>query len=415
MRIAARAERVIAPPIVAFKDTLRALLARGDVVDLSQAVPSYAPPDPAREALAAAAADPAAARYTPDPGLPACRDATATWLTRRHGARLAAENVLLTPGANAAFHFAANVLFDPGDRVHLVSPYYFNHAMSVELLGGEVGEIRLPLDRSIESCLREGLLDVVPAGGILVVVNPSNPTGHCLERAGLEALLAWAAARSVCLVVDETYLEFFPESRAPATLLALDGWADHAIVLGTFSKSLAMTGYRVGFVAASARVVAEVLKVQDSAAVCAPHPGQLAVIAALDWPGLDDWLALHRSEIERRVDAFTSELGGRPGPFEVEARGAFFAWVRATPRTFRGAPPTESLDAPPDATSGPVTGDSTDWRLAYRVARETGVVCLPGSAFGRNEHDRLRIAVGNETPERLREAARRMQAMTVEG
>jgi aspartate/methionine/tyrosine aminotransferase len=391
----------MAPPIVAFKDTLRDLLARDDVVDLSQAVPSYPPPPVVIEALAEAATDPRSARYTPDPGLPACREAVAAHLRRRHAARLGADQVLITPGANAAFHFLANVLLDAGERAVLLSPYYFNHAMSIELLDGDVDEHRLPQDDSLGQSIAAGVLDSVRPGSVLVVVDPSNPTGRCLSREDLDRLLMWAAGRDVRLVLDETYLEHFPSRLAPVSALSFDRWWEVAVVVGSFSKSLAVTGHRVGYLCAEPSLLDEVLKVQDSAVVCAPHPGQLAVAAALAWDGLDGWLQARRTEIDERVSAFTEAIAGASGPFSIESSGAFFAYVQHDPAL--SVPMRIAEDGEPVPPR---------WRVADRLAREAKVVCLPGAAFGREEQHRLRVAVGNATPDRLRDAARRMQSLT---
>jgi aspartate/methionine/tyrosine aminotransferase len=409
MKIASRARNVIAPPIVAFKDTLRDLLAQDDVVDLSQAVPAYPPPPVVAGAMTEAARDPLAARYTPDPGLPECRAAVASYLARRHDGRLTGDHVLVTPGANAAFHFVANVLVEEGERVFLFSPYYFNHAMSIELLGGSVEEVRLPASGPLGELIAAGLLEGVTPGSVLVAVNPSNPTGRCLDRHDIAALLEWARERAVRLVLDETYLEHFPAALDPVTGLSFDRWWEVAVVIGSFSKSLAVTGYRVGYLCAAPSVIHEVLKVQDTAVVCAPRPGQMAVTAALAWPGLDEWLAERRLEIDERVTAFTRAIADRPGPFTVENSGAFFAYVAhdaglaATMRV-----DTQGEPVPPR------------WRVADRLAREASVVCLPGAPFGASEQHHLRVAVGNETPERLREAALRMQTIdahdtTIEG
>lgn len=399
MRTSRRSRQVISPPIVAFKDTLRDELGRGDVIDLSQAVPSYPPPPVVTEALADAARDPAASRYTPDPGRAECRAAVASYLARRHAARVSAEQVLVTPGANAAFHFVMNVLIDPGERVFLLSPYYFNHAMSVELLGGAVQELRVPADATLSAWLAAGALDGVPSGAVLVAVHPSNPTGRCASGEDVAALLRWARRRRARLVLDETYLEHHPAGVEPVTGLAEADWGEVAVVVGSFSKSLAVSGYRVGYLCAAAALIHEVLKVQDTAVVCAPHPAQMAVTAALTWPGLDGWLRERRAEIEERVAAFTAAMGSHAGPFTVESSGAFFAYVA------HGS----GLARVPHAVEGGLPGG---WRVADRLAREARVVCLPGSPFGQGERHRLRVAVGNEAPARLREAAERMQALT---
>ncbi len=385
MKTAARTTPVIAPPIVEFKRSIASALGgRDDVIDLSQALPSYAPPPPARDALRAAADDPSASRYTPDPGLDSLRERVAADLVRRHDASITADHVLITPGANSAFHTLAHAVVDPGDTVTLMTPYYFNHAMSVELLGGRVAEWR-PAPAGLDGVLGPDTPMPAPPGGVLVVVNPGNPTGRALAPRELSVLDERCRAEDVRLVVDETYLEFHPIGRPPITLMSRDGWPEHAAVVGTYSKSLAMAGYRVGYIAAHPHVIAACLKVQDAQVVCAPRASQLAVEAALEWPDLDGWLSDRRREIGRRVEAFVDALAGSGAPLRVESAGAFFAYVVAGDR----AP---DLDAP---------------TFARELATSAGVLVLPGSPFGSREGRALRVAVGNaDIPDLIAAAAR---------
>lgn len=431
--IARRAERVIPPPFAQLKERYRDLLAAPDAIDLSQAVPSYDPPEVAVEALAAAARRADSHRYTPDPGLPECRDAVAAYLRRRHHARVDAKHVLLTPGANAAFHFAANVLFDPGDRVALLSPYYFNHAMSIGLLGGTVVEIPWTAPASPAE-----ILDRASAAGarLLVLVTPGNPTGRMLPADGLAAIVSGARERGLPVVVDETYLEF-PANGASVTALALEGWEENVVVLGTFSKSLAVTGHRVGYVCAGERLFQEVLKVQDAAAICAPRLGQIAVAATLAWPGLDDWLESRRLEVEGRLAAFAEALAAAAGPFSIECQGAFFAWLRWSGLGRKDEVPDGACgrSAPSGAagaagTAGPHGAarpsgparlsrsagsagppGSSGAAVADRLMRERRVLVLSGETAGGEGRARLRVAVGNAGPDRLRAAAGRIQSL----
>jgi aspartate/methionine/tyrosine aminotransferase len=397
MRFADRAIQVIDPPITSFRQRHHALLESPDLIDLSQAVPSYRPPPPVSDAVAAAARDPGAHLYTSDPGLPECREAIAAWLRQAHGARLSADEVFITPGANAAFHFTANALLDPGDRAALLTPYYFNHAMSLRLLGAEVEEIRWkeppPLDRIARSGARA-----------LVLVTPSNPTGRRI--ANLSAILEWARSTGIPLVVDEAYLEFQPDV-SPASMLCLDGWAECAVVLGSFSKSLAMTGHRVGYVCAGREFLRQLIKVQDAAVICAPRIGQLAATAALLWSGLPEWLAERRREIDSRVAAFTQALSSIRGPFEVEQAGAFFAWVR------HAAPDVRLLRARLAKLGLAEDEMPPELLVAHALALESRLLCLSGAMAGSEGRDHIRVAVGNADPARLREAAQRMQQLTL--
>jgi aspartate/methionine/tyrosine aminotransferase len=401
VRIAARARFVTDPPIALFKERHRDHLEGRDLIDLSQAVPSYPPPPPVSDTIAVMAWNATAHLYSPDPGLPECREAIAAYLRTRHGARVAAEQVLVTPGANAAFHFAAAVLLDPGERAALLSPYYFNHGMSIELLGAVSCEIpwrdALPLDAVSRSGAR-----------VLVLVSPGNPTGRALATEEIEGVLAWARKCGVTLVIDETYLEFPPRGDGSVTAMAISGWEERAVVLGSFSKSLAVTGHRVGYLCGTPELVRQALKVQDSVVICAPRMGQLAVTTALGWSGLDAWLAEQRTEIDARVTAFATAMAEAPGAFAVEHSGAFFAWLR------HGPVDAERLRSRLQA-FGHYHEQSPDGDLvADLLVHEARVLALPGKSAGVLGTDRVRVAVGNAAPGRLREAAGRIQGTALD-
>jgi aspartate/methionine/tyrosine aminotransferase len=277
--------------------------------------------------------------------------------------------------------------------------------MSIELLGGRVEEIRIPFDHTLDRAIAAGALDRIPAGGLFVVVNPSNPTGRALVRDELDALFDWARTCGTRLIIDEAYLEFFPDDREPVTATAIDGWHEHAVVIGSFSKTLAVTGYRVGYTCGDLATLDEVLKAQDSAAICAPHPSQRAVLAALRWPGLEAWLADRRREVNERVRTFTNALGAGPSEVAAVSAGAFFAYLSVGGRAASVGARHEAAVGDPSRPRA--SGDPT--HRAERLARETKVLVLPGAPFGRAESDRLRAAVGNAPPDRLAEAARRMR------
>ena len=377
---------VMPPPIVELKQRLFGSdTIPDDCLNLNQAVPSYPPPDVVLVAAGEAARTASAARYTGDAGLPELRGAIAQYHTERHQADLAPEEVLVTAGANSAFSMLAVALASAGRPVHLVTPYYFNHAMAVQLCGGQVSEWRLSSDMPLCEALDDGRFQAL-RGETVALVNPSNPSGRAFSRSDVESLLERTKEWGAFLIVDETYLEFFPSDGAPVSLLSVPRWQENAAVVNTFSKSLAITGHRVGYVCASAEFLGQLLKVQDAFVICAPHVGQRAALAGLRWPGLGDWLGTRRQEMDSRVRAFCEAISLSGSGFEVESSGAFFAYVR------------HPLDA--DA-----------WEVAEQLAREASVLVLPGSCCGSSEGGYLRVAVGNAGEETLRLAAGRMAAV----
>lgn len=163
----------------------------GDILDLNQAVPSWPPPEVVLRAAAEAGGSPEGARYTEDAGLGELRAAVARHLAGRHGARIEPGEVLICAGANMGFSILAQALCSTERRVHLVTPYYFNHPMAVQLAGGAVCERRLPAGLSLGEAVEGGLLEA-RAGEMILLVNPSNPSGRTHSREDVGALLEHA-------------------------------------------------------------------------------------------------------------------------------------------------------------------------------------------------------------------------------
>jgi len=385
-----RCSTVMAPPIVELKRRLfGSENIPKDCLNLNQAVPSYPPPDIVLTKAKEAAESVAGAQYTQDAGLPELREAIARYHSKRHAAQLTADEVLVTAGANLGFSMLALALTAAHLPVHVLTPYYFNHGMAVELCGGRLSEWRLPADTSLHEALDAGRFRA-REGDMVVVVNPSNPSGRCFSKEDMESALAHTKQWGAFLVVDETYLEFFPPTVPPVSVMSLPGWQENAAMVSTFSKSLAITGYRVGYVCASARLLEQILKIQDSFIICAPRVGQEAALAGLCWDGLVEWLDMRRGEMESRVRVFQEAIAPSGCAFEVESAGAFFAYLRH-----------------------PFDVDA--WEVAARLAQEAGILVLPGSCCGSTEWRYIRVAVGNADEETLALAADRMTEFCLRG
>jgi len=358
--------------------------AGGRLFPLAQAVPDFPPPPHVREALLACLADEATHRYTVDPGLPELREAIARVLGGRRGVEWdPADGVVVTAGANLAFAEVLPAIVDVGDEVLLLSPYYLNHGMAVELMGARGVEV--PLDAARGFALDFAALEraVTRHSRALVVVNPSNPIGSVVGRRDMERLLAFAAAHGLWVVSDETYEDFVLDAPAGgwASAAGVPGHRDRVIVLGSFSKSAGLSGWRVGWIAAPPALLREVLKAHDTMIICAPVAGQRAAIASLQ--GDRGWLSPLRAEMGERRRAVLEFLARSPtleGAAEA-SRGAMFVLVR--PRGRRLA-------------------DST--QAALDIVRRSGVALVPGAAFGRCGEGWLRLSFAGAGQDVLAEA-----------
>ncbi|BDA83450.1 hypothetical protein Sa4125_09920 [Aureimonas sp. SA4125] len=347
--------------------------AHGPLINLSQAVPGHAPPAELAERLSAAAGMAAAARYGPVLGDTALRAAYADHVSSLYGAGIASAEVAITAGCNQAFFAALMTLARTGDAVILPGPAYFNHTMTLQMLGIEA--------RLVETTAASGFVPEVAAIERLIddrvkavaLVSPNNPTGAIYPPALLAAVFALCQRRGVALILDETYRDFLPPGNgAPHGLFAVPGWQETLVGLYSFSKSYAIPGHRLGAMIASEAFLAQAEKVLDCVQICAPRPPQAAVEWAI--PALAEWRAEMTAEILSRAEIFRETLAPHPD-WRIEQMGAYFAYVR---HPFPGR---------------------TD--VAEILARRFGVVTLPGSFFGPGQEDHLRIAFANVSAERI--------------
>jgi len=358
-----------------------------DLIDLCQAVPDYAPAPELTAHLATLLDDPLLSKYSADEGLPEVLEAVCRYYRRKYDASMDSANLCLTIGASQAFWLAMVTLCQAGDEVVVQCPYYFDHAMVLEMLG--LRGVYAPFDEA-----REGIPDPQVIAGLLtertraiLLVSPSNPTGAITPPDVLAELYELARSRGIALILDETYNEFIPGGARPHNLFTSPEWGDHLIQIASFGKTFALTGYRAGLLAASPRFIHHALKAQDTMAVCQPRITQHAVRFGLD--NLEEWVAANREMMARRHDLFRKEFL-RPGnPFQLAASGAFFGWVRH---------PWPEL---------------TGRQAAKRLVDEAAILCLPGEVFGQGLEGYLRLAFGNIRQETIPEAVRRFREIRV--
>ncbi|MFK0166769.1 aminotransferase [Rhizobium sp. NPDC090279] len=376
--------RLSAPPIpsvVAWGREYKGL--KGPLIDLSQAVPGYPAHSEMLRLLGEAAGQHAMTGYGPIEGEPLLRQAYAAHVAELYGADISAGNIHITAGCNQAFMCTAIALAGAGDTVALTNPFYFNHDTTLSMLG--IGRRLVDCDPVAGFLPDLGSAEAALAAGakMLAVVTPNNPTGAVYPPGLLRALFMLCRKYRSWLVVDETYRDFLAEDYGrPHSLLSEPGWEDTLVLLYSFSKSFCIPGHRLGAVTAGPKLIAEIAKVMDNMQICAPRSAQIAVASAL--PVLADWRAGNRLEIARRADALRAAFSGLAG-WEIAAIGAYFAFVRH-----------------------PLV-DRSSSAVAEELARERGVVCIPGAYFGEGQERYLRLAFANADvasigllPDRLR-------------
>lgn len=354
------------------------------LLDLSQAVPSYAPPSPVIRALQDAVADTQSAFYTDILGIDALRNAFASAQCRQYGAAVQADHIAITAGCNQAFCAVMNTLAGSGDNVVLPLPYYFNHQMWLDMLGiaarhvaydSETGGIASPqrIAAAIDRRTRA-----------IVIVSPNNPTGARFPAETLNDYFEIAKRHGIGLVIDETYKDFLDDDAPPHGLFQRGDWEDTLIQLYSFSKAYSLTGYRVGAVTCGVDVISELRKVLDCTQICAPHVGQRAALAGVD--ACAEFVTEKRALMRSREAALHDTFAAHPGGFELMSAGAYFAYVRH---------PFNSLSAA---------------HVAQGLAAQQNLLTLPGSMFGPDQERYLRVAFANAGAEAFPAVAERLTA-----
>jgi aspartate/methionine/tyrosine aminotransferase len=327
-----------------------------------------------------------AAGYGPITGDADLRETYARHVSALYSATIGPGEIAITAGCNQAFFVAMIALAKAGDAVLLPTPWYFNHEMTLHMLGIKArplpclatsGFVPDPADA-------ERLID----GRVkaIVLVTPNNPTGAVYPPGVIAEFAALCRRKNVALVLDETYRDFLAErDERPHDVFAHPAWRETVLGLYSFSKSYCIPGHRLGAMTAGPAAMAEIGKILDCMQICPARAGQIALAPAI--PALADWREGNRREIVARAAAFLEALATTP--WRVDSIGAYFAYVA---HPFPGQPASV---------------------VARALAEERGVLGLPGSYFGAGQDSHLRIAFANADIGAIRMVADRLAGFSL--
>jgi len=374
MDFAARVERVEPSATVAVSNLASQLEADGvDVVDLSVGEPDFPTPAPIVEA-GKDAMDAGHTGYTPSNGIPALRKAIADKLAD-DGLDYAPEEIVVTPGGKQSLYEIFQTLLDDGDEVVLLDPAWVSYEAMAKLAGAEPTRVDLAqYDFQLEPGLDDLGAAVDDDTELLVVNSPSNPTGAVFSDAALEGVRDLAVEHDVTVVSDEIYKEITYGTEA-TSLGTLDGMADRTITVNGFSKAYSMTGWRLGYYAASEDLVEQSGKLHSHSVTCATNFVQHAGVTALE--EVEDEIQEMADAFEERRD-FLIEAFAERGVEVPEPDGAFYMML-------------------------PVDEDDQAW--CEEAIEEAHVAMVPGSAFGTPGYARISYAASLD---RLEEAVERL-------
>ncbi|MBX5456358.1 MAG: aminotransferase class I/II-fold pyridoxal phosphate-dependent enzyme [Thermogemmatispora sp.] len=351
-----------------------------DVISLGVGEPDFVTPEHIRQAGIEALRR-GETHYTSNYGILELREEIAAMLQRRYGLQYDPQKeILVTVGVSEGVDLAMRALVDPGDEVISLDPGYVAYEADILFAGGVV--VPVPTYARYDFAVRAAEIAplITPRTKVVLLGNPNNPTGAVIPRAELEGIARLALEHDLYLVVDEVYSRLVYETEH-VCIATLPGMRERTILLDGFSKAYAMTGWRVGYVAAPATLLEAMLKVHQYAIMCAGTVAQVAALEALRH-GEEDVRAMH-AEYARRRRMFVDGLN-RIGLPTCEPRGAFYAF-------------------PCVAQTG-----MSDEEFAEKLLLEERVAVVPGSSFGACGAGYVRCAYC-AAYEQLEEALRRIE------
>jgi aspartate aminotransferase len=355
-----------------------------DVVDFGAGEPDFDSPAVAVEAARRALAD-GFTRYTPTAGIPALRRALAERYARDFGAPWSSAETLVAVGGKGALFEVALALFEEGQEVVLHTPAWVSFAEQIRFAGADVFEV--PTDGADGFAIHaERLLAAIgPRTRAVILNSPCNPTGGTISAPDLRQLVAECDRRGVLVVSDETYERFVYGGAAPVSAASLAAeFPETVVVVGSFSKTYAMTGWRLGYLLGPRPLVEAAACIQGHATSNPTSFAMVGALAALD--GAEGDVRAMIAEYEARRDLLVGRLSSLPGVHCLAPRGAFYAF--------------------PDVSSSYRDGCSGSLEFAERLLEEEAVAVVAGAAFGSDRHVRISFACSRPT---LEEGVRRIE------
>ncbi|HUB50685.1 MAG TPA: pyridoxal phosphate-dependent aminotransferase [Terracidiphilus sp.] len=319
--------------------------------------------------------------YGPSAGLPELREAIAQYVGCTRRVQVEPSEVVVVPGGKPIMFYAMLALIDEGDEVIYPNPGFPIYESMINYAGGTAVPIPLREEREFRVDMDELATLITPRTRLIILNSPQNPTGGILDRADIEAAARVIGDRDIFVLSDEIYsrLQFEGE---PFSIMSLPGMKERTILLDGFSKTYAMTGWRIGFGVMRPDLAAQITRLMTNSNSCTASFTQRAALEALT--GDQSAVRVMRTEFERRSRAFVDGLNRIRGFHAIMPKGAFYVFANIL---------------------------ETGWgakAIADSLLDEAGVAGLAGTSFGRYGEGFVRFSVANSM-ENLTEALRRVE------
>ncbi|MFQ6075151.1 MAG: pyridoxal phosphate-dependent aminotransferase [Candidatus Bathyarchaeia archaeon] len=321
--------------------------------------------------------------YTADKGMAALRQKVAERIRAEHGLDIDPEKgVIITIGGVGAGYVTILATTDPGDEVLLPCPYWPAHNSGSLIAGCIPKYVMLREELDFMPDPEEVEAEVTERTRLMIINSPSNPTGSVFSRECLKALSEIAVRHDLFVLSDEVYERLVYDGARHYSIATFPGMAERTVIVNSFSKAYAMTGWRVGYAAGDSRIISQMLKAHEPINCCAPSISQRAALAALT--GSDEHVRRMLKEYDVRRRAIVKGLNEVPGVSCRMPKGAFYAF-----------PNVEAFG-------------KASLEISRYLATEVGVAVTPGSSFGPYGEGHLRISYASSM-ESLMEGVRRMK------
>jgi aspartate aminotransferase len=354
------------------------------LADFGAGEPDFPTPDHIKKAAISAINDDFT-KYTATGGIRELRHALVEKHAKDYGSNYTVEECLVTVGGKQAIFEAMSAVLNDGDEVILPVPHWVTFLEIIKYEGAK--PVLLETSESENFAVHAKAIEklITPKTRLIIVNSPHNPTGAVVPPGEMEKILALAIRHNLLLISDECYCHFVYDGRKPFSL-GSSREREHLLIVDSFSKTYAMTGWRVGFALGPARLLANMLKLQSHSTSNPNSIAQKAALAAVEGP--QEPVHAMLAEYRHRRDRLMEGLKSIPGLRCVPPHGAFYAY------------PNVGYYLKQDG-----LGDTSV--LAERLLEEAHVAVVPGTAFGTHEHIRISYATSME---HINEGLRRMAA-----
>jgi len=381
LRLAERMSRLGTETAFEVLNRARALERQGkDIIHLEIGEPDFDTPQNVIEAGVEAMRG-GWTHYGPSAGYPDLRQAIADEVSRSRGVRVASEEVVVVPGGKPIIFFSILALINDGDEVIYPNPGFPIYESMINYVGGRAVPIRLREDKYFSLDAEELAALISDRTKLIILNSPQNPTGGVLSKRDIEQIAEAVGDRNIFILSDEIYSRLIFEGKHHS-IIAEPGFKERTILLDGFSKSYAMTGWRMGYGVMRADLAVQVARLMTNSNSCTASFTQVAGIEALR--GDQGSVDLMRLEFQRRRDMFVAGLNRIKGFSCRTPRGAFYVFPNVTATGWKSKP------------------------LADALLEEAGMACLSGTSFGEFGEGYLRFSIANST-ENLQRALERIE------